>query len=194
MPFCSPHVALAFRNLPSSLTPSPLEMPNLLRCSDRTCDKAQPVLVVFLGTFSSSWCWIPVTGLCSCRCWGLPAAVTLFLPITIAPGQLPCELLEPSDIFQHISFSGREKCLAERAEGKGQAQQHICITSFYCYSWRVSPGLAGGFSMTSQEKEMDAEAPLAHLSIPIPLQNVLARHKSRQEAVVAEGPSQWQEH
>lgn len=47
--------------------------------------------------------------------------MTLFLPITIAPGQLPCELLGPSDIFQHISFLGKDKCLAEKAEGKGQA-------------------------------------------------------------------------
>lgn len=116
-----------------------------------SCDRARPVLVVFLGTFSLSWCWIPVTGLHSCRCWGLPAAVTLFLPVTIAPGQLPCELLEPSDIFQHISFSGREKCLAARAAGKGQAQQYVCITSFHCSSWRVSAGLAGAFGMASQK-------------------------------------------
>uniref|UniRef100_A0A8C3KDW4 ArfGAP with RhoGAP domain, ankyrin repeat and PH domain 3 n=1 Tax=Calidris pygmaea TaxID=425635 RepID=A0A8C3KDW4_9CHAR len=56
-------------------------------------------------------------------CSPADVAMTLFLPIIIAHGQLPCELLGPSDIFQHISFSGKDKRLAERAEGKGQASQ-----------------------------------------------------------------------
>lgn len=54
-------------------------------------------------------------------CWGVPTSMTLLLPITIAPGQLGCLLLGLSDIFQHISFPGKETRLAESAEGKGQA-------------------------------------------------------------------------
>lgn len=48
--------------------------------------------------------------------------------------------------------------------------------------------------MATQEKEMDAGDPLAHLSIPIPLQNTLAGRKSWQEGVVPEGPSWCHEH
>lgn len=54
-------------------------------------------------------------------CWGVPAATTVFLPIIIAPGQSSRDLLALSDIFQHISFPGKEKRLTERADGKGQA-------------------------------------------------------------------------
>lgn len=57
----------------------------------------------------------------SCGCWGVPAATTLFVSITTATGQAPCELLGLSDISQHISFPGKEKSLAERVDGKGQA-------------------------------------------------------------------------
>lgn len=91
--------------------------------------------------------------------WGVPAATAVFLPITAAPGQVPCELLGLSGIFQHISFPGKQNRLAERADGKGQA---VYFYNFLLLLWLESLSRPGwGFSIASQGKEMDAGAPPA---------------------------------
>lgn len=110
---------------------SPVQKPPPITHPSQTeTDGVWTILAAFLGSLffvqvldSTS---DPVAQMLSFWSWGVPlstadTAMTLFLPVTTAPGQLLCELLGPSDIFQHVSFSVKEKHLTERAEGKGQA-------------------------------------------------------------------------